>query len=75
VNRFNRWRKAGHWAWNLEEASAVPKARPSLQPFPKQHRNFIEFFSTNEHFSGIATRYDKCDDNFSASVQLGTIRI
>lgn len=39
-------------------------------------RNQVErFFNKLKHFRAIATRYDKRDDNFLASVQLASIRI
>ena len=41
-----------------------------------KERNFAErCFSKLKHFRAIATRYDKRDDNFLASVQLAAIRI
>ena len=39
-------------------------------------RNRIErFFNKLKHFRAVATRYDKRDDNFLASVQIASIRI
>lgn len=39
-------------------------------------RNLVErFFNKIKHFRAVATRYDKRDDNFLASVQLASIRI
>ena len=39
-------------------------------------RNRIErFFNKLKHFRAVATRYDKRDDNYLASVQLASIRI
>lgn len=39
-------------------------------------RNQVErFFSKLKHFRAVATRYDKRDDNFLASVQLASLRI
>ncbi|QOG08750.1 transposase [Aureimonas sp. OT7] len=41
-----------------------------------RQRSAVErFFSKLKHFRAIATRYDKRDDNFLASVQLASIRI
>ena len=41
-----------------------------------RQRNCIErFFNRLKHFRAVATRYDKRDDNFLASVQLASIRI
>ena len=48
---------------------------PPVSPFLYRYRNLVErFFSTLKHFRAIATRYDKRDDNFLASVQLASIR-
>ncbi len=39
-------------------------------------RNAVErFFNKLKHFRAVATRYDKRDDNYLASVQLASIRI
>jgi len=39
-------------------------------------RNQVErFFRKLKHFRAVATRYDKRDDNFLASVQLASLRI
>jgi len=39
-------------------------------------RNAVErFFNKLKHFRAVATRYDKRDDNFLASVQLASLRI
>ena len=39
-------------------------------------RNLVErFFNRIKHFRAVATRYDKTDENFLASVQLAAIRI
>ena len=41
-----------------------------------RQRNEVErFLNKLKHFRAIATRYDKRDDNFLASVQLASIRI
>jgi len=41
-----------------------------------RQRNQVErFFNKLKHFRAVATRYDKRDDNFLASVQLASIRI
>ena len=43
---------------------------------PSGQRNEVErFFNKLKHFRAVATRYDKRDDNFLASVQLASIRI
>lgn len=39
-------------------------------------RNAVErFFNKLKHFRAVATRYDKRDDNYLASVQLASLRI
>ena len=41
-----------------------------------RQRNQVErFFNKLKHFRAIATRYDKRDDNFLASIQLASLRI
>ena len=50
--------------------------RSAFSPFLYRYRNLIErFFNNLKHFRAIATRYDKRDDNYLASVQLASIRI
>jgi len=52
------------------------KRIPAFSPFLYRYRNLVErFFSKLKHFRAIATRYDKRDDNFLASVQLASTRI
>src|SRR5205809_7633591 len=53
--------------------------RVNLPPFNKRlyrQRNLVErFFNKLKHFRAVATRYDKPDDNYLASVKLAPIRI
>ncbi|MEQ9661350.1 MAG: IS5 family transposase [Parasphingopyxis sp.] len=50
--------------------------RSAFSPFLYRYRNLIErFFNKLKHFRAIATRFDKRDDNYLASVQLASIRI
>ena len=50
--------------------------RSAFSPALYRYRNLIErFFNKLKHFRAVATRYDKRDDNFLASVQLASIRI
>jgi len=48
-------------------------------PFSKwlyRQRNAVErFFNKLKHFRAVATRYDKRDDNYLASIKLAAIRI
>jgi transposase len=49
---------------------------PAFSPELYKQRNAVErFFNKLKHFRAVATRYDKRDDNFLASVQLASIRI
>lgn len=49
---------------------------PSFSGWLYRQRNAVErFFNKLKHFRAVATRYDKRDDNFLASVQLASIRI
>ena len=49
---------------------------PIFSTWVYRQRNAVErFFSKLKHFRAIATRYDKRDDNFLASVQLASMRI
>ena len=52
------------------------RRKPAFSPFLYKYRNLVErFFSKLKQFRAVATRYDKRDDNFLASVQLASIRI
>ncbi len=57
---------------------SMPQRNPIL-PYDAviyKERNFVErFFNKIKHFRAVATRYDKRDDNFLASVQLASLRI
>ena len=49
---------------------------PSFSRWVYRQRNAVErFFNKLKHFRAVATRYDKRDDNYLASVQLASIRI
>jgi len=49
---------------------------PSFSGWLYRQRNAVErFFNKLKHFRAVATRYDKRDDNYLASVQLASIRI
>lgn len=50
--------------------------RSAFSPFLYRCRNLVERFCNKiKHFRAVATCYDKCDDNYLASVQLASIRI
>jgi len=68
----------------LQSRGATANVKPlhhRLDPpaFDKQlyrKRNLVErFFNKLKHFRAVATRYDKRDDNYLASVKLASIRI
>lgn len=49
---------------------------PAFSPFLYRYRNAVErFFNKLKHFRAVATRYDKRDDNYLASIKLASIRI
>jgi transposase len=49
---------------------------PSFSAWLYRLRNLVErFFNKLKHYRAVATRYDKRDDNYLASVQLASIRI
>jgi transposase len=72
----------------LHETLAARGARANVKPMPNRlmpprfnkrlyrRRNLVErFFNKLKHFRAVATRYDKRDDNYMASVKLASIRI
>jgi transposase len=64
----------GAWA-NIRAMPNRVKTFP-FSPWVYRQRNAVErFFNKLKHFRAVATRYDKRDDNFLASVQLASIRI
>ena len=70
----NQITERGAWA-NIKpmpNRTNVPAFSASLY----RYRNLVErFFNRLKHFRAVATRYDKRDDNFLASIQLASIRI
>jgi len=57
---------------------SMPQRNPTIPHNRDQYkdRNRVErFFNKLKNFRAVATRYDKRDDNFLASVQLASIRI
>ena len=67
---------AARGAWANIRAMPNRKRRPLFSTFLYRYRNLVErFFNRLKHFRAVATRYDKRDDNFLASVQLASIRI
>jgi transposase len=67
---------AARGAWACVKPMPNRKNIPPFSPFLYRYRNLVErFFNKLKHFRAVATRYDKRDDNFLASVQLASIRI
>ncbi len=67
---------AARGAWACVKPMPGRVRIPAFSPFLYRYRNLVErFFSKLKHFRAVATRYDKRDDNFLASVQLASIRI
>jgi len=67
---------AARGAWANIKPMPGRKRKPAFSAFLYRYRNLVErFFNKLKHFRAVATRYDKRDDNFLASVQLASIRI
>lgn len=63
-------------AWGNIRLMPTRVRKPEFCPNLYKERNFVErFFNKLKHFRAVATRYDKRDDNFLASVQLASLRI
>jgi transposase len=63
-------------AWANIPPMPQRKIRPAFSAFLYRYRNQVErYFNKLKQFRAVATRYDKRDDNFLASVQLASIRI
>ena len=63
-------------AWANIKPMPGRKQKPAFSAFLYRYRNLVErFFNKLKNFRAVATRYDKRDDNFLASVQLASIRI
>jgi len=73
LSEVKAWKRG---AWACVKPMPNRKKIPAFSPFLYRYRNLVErFFNKLKHFRAIATRYDKRDDNFLASVQLASIRI
>ena len=63
-------------AWANVRALSTRKESFRFSAWVYRQRNAVErFFNKLKHFRAVATRYDKRDDNFLASIQLASIRI
>jgi transposase len=66
---------AGRGVWANIKPMPNRTRRPAFSAFIYRYRNLAErFFNKSKHFRAVATRYDKRDDDFLASVQLASIR-
>jgi transposase len=67
---------AARGAWANIKPMPNRKRHPAFSAFLYRYRNLVErFFNKLKQFRAGATRYDKRDDNFLASIQLASIRI
>lgn len=67
---------AAKGAWANIPPMPQRRRKPAFSKYLYKYRNLVErFFSKLKHFRAVATRYDKRDDNYLASVQLASIRI
>jgi len=71
-----RTEMAARGAWANIRPMPGRKRKPVFSTFLYRYRNLVErFFNKLKQYRAVATRYDKRDDNFLASVQLASIRI
>ena len=63
-------------AWGNIKAMPHRLKPPVFSRWLYRQRNAVErFFNKLKHFRAVATRYDKRDDNFLASIKLASLRI
>ncbi len=63
-------------AWGNIRLMPNRNNRPAFSAWLYRYRNLVErFFNKLKHFRAVATRYDKRDDNFLASIKLASLRI
>ncbi len=63
-------------AWGNIRAMPNRLEPPAFSHSLYKQRNAVErFFNKLKHFRAVATRYDKRDDNYLASVKLASLRI
>jgi transposase len=62
--------------WFVRPVPAPVATRIAFSGWLYRQRNLVErFFNRIKHFRGIATRYDKCPENYLAAVKLICARI
>ena len=67
---------AARGAWANIRPMPNRKRRPAFSAFLYRYRNLVKrFLNKLKQFRAVATRYDKRDDDFLASLQLASIRI
>ncbi len=63
-------------AWGNIRAMPQRLDPPAFSRWLYRQRNAVErFFNKLKHFRAVATRYDKRDDNYLASIKLASLRI
>ncbi len=71
-----RERLAEVGAWANIRAMPHRLDPPAFSRWLYRQRNAVErFFNKLKHFRAVATRYDKRDDNYLASIKLASLRI
>ena len=74
-NALREW-LAERGAWGNIRAMPNRLEPPAFSHWLYKQRNEVErFFNKLKHFRAVATRYDKRDDNYLASVKLASLRI
>ena len=74
-NALREW-LAERGVWGNIRAMPNRLKEPVFSLYLYKQRNSVErFFNKLKHFRAVATRYDKRDDNFLASVKLASLRI
>ena len=74
-NALRKW-LAERGAWGNIRAMSHRLDPPEFSKRLYRERNLVErFFNKLKHFRAVATRYDKRDDNYLASIKLASLRI
>ena len=75
-NRGGGWFNRGGGGWANIPPRSNRRDPICFSPWLYRQRNLVErFFNRIKHFRGIATRYDKCPENYLAAVKLICARI
>jgi len=74
-NALRKW-LCERGAWGNIRAMPHRLEAPAFSRWLYRQRNAVErFFNKLKHFRAVATRYDKRDDNYLASIKLASLRI